>query len=97
MTRRKHIHKFKKTDIGRKNGPNDRKKYIVFKCVLPDCSYYIEASLAEGKFCLCNRCNNLMVMTKLAMVLTKPHCADCTEHKKELPDLTDVLREKGLV
>jgi ssDNA-binding Zn-finger/Zn-ribbon topoisomerase 1 len=93
---RKHIHKFKKTDIGRKNGPNDRKKFIVFKCVLPDCTYYIEASLAEGKFCICNRCGNLMILTKAAMKLAKTHCPDCTERKVILPDLSEMLKDKGI-
>lgn len=93
---RKHIHKFRKKDIGRKNGPNDRKEFIVFACSLPDCTYYIEEKLAEGKFCLCNRCGNLMTLTKEAMKLVKPHCPTCTKRKKILPDLSDMFKEKGL-
>lgn len=90
---RKHVHKYKKVDIGRKNGPKDHKHFVVFKCILADCTHYIEWRLAEGKFCICNRCGNLMVLTKAAMNLTLPHCPECTKRKKELPDLTDVLEK----
>lgn len=93
---RKHVHKYQRVDIGRKNGPNDRKKFIVFKCVLPDCTHYVEEALAEGKFCVCNRCNGLMTLTKAAMQLAKPHCPDCTKRKKQLPDLGDLLKDKGI-
>ena len=93
---KKHIHKYKKVDIGRKNGPNDRKKFLVFKCMLPDCTHYIDWKLAEGKTCLCNRCSNPMILTKAAMDLTLPHCQGCTKRKKVIVDLTDILKEKGL-
>lgn len=97
MAARKHVHKYKKVDIGAKNGPNDRKEFIVFKCMLPDCTHYIEQALAEGKFCLCNRCGELMTLTKAAMQLVKPHCISCTQHKhKPLPNLGDLLKDKGL-
>ena len=93
---RKHVHKYKRADIGRKNGPNDRKKFIVFRCTLPDCNHYVEKALAEGKFCICNRCGTLMTLTKAAMELALPHCPACTKRKKKLPDLSDVFRDKGL-
>lgn len=92
----KHIHKFKRKDIGRKNGPNDRKKFIVFACILPECTYYVEKALAEGKFCICNRCGSLMTLTKAAMDMASPHCPACTKRKVKLPDLTDILKNKGL-
>ena len=94
--KKKHIHKFKRADIGRKNGPNDRKKFIVFKCILPDCTYYVEESLAEGKFCICNRCDSLMTLNKAAMMLAKPHCPSCTIRKVKLPNLDELLKDKGL-
>ena len=93
---RKHIHKYKRVDIGRKNGPNDRKEFIVFKCVLPDCTHYVEKALAEGKFCVCNRCGGLMTLTKAAMELASPHCPDCTKRKKPLVDLTEMFKDKGI-
>lgn len=96
MPGRKHIHKFRRRDIGRKNGPNDRKEFIVFACTLPDCTYYIDAKLVENKMCLCNRCGAIMSMTKEAMDMAWPHCPGCVKRRKPIVDLTDVLKDKGL-
>jgi len=89
----KHLHKYKRTSIG-------RKKYVVYKCILPLCTHYIEKSLVEGKLAICNKCDKPMVMTKHAMTLAKPHCLDCTNRKvkvvvSELPkeEVTDKLRQ----
>lgn len=72
-----HLHKYKKVNIGR-NG-ND---FLVFKCQRPACQHYIRVDLAEGKLCECNRCAEPMILTKAAMVLTKPHCTNCVKRKK---------------
>lgn len=84
------LHKFKKVDISKTKG----KKYIVFKCTLPFCQYYIAKHLVEGKECICNRCNQIMLMTKAAMELVYPHCLECTKSKRfeDAKVLADVLK-----
>ena len=76
---RKHIHKLKRKNIAIKP-----KKYIVYACILPGCNYYAAPNLLEGKIVLCNRCDEPMVMTKLAMTLAMPHCLDCTKSNKQV-------------
>ena len=73
----KHLHKYKKIDLGR-NG----NKFLVFKCMRPACTHYLAIHLAEGKLCECNRCGEPMILTKASMSLTKPHCANCVKRKK---------------
>jgi len=82
-----HLHRFKKVTLG--------KKFVVFKCQLPDCTTYYRIELVEGKLCECNRCGKPMVMTKIAMTLTKPHCPDCTRgvSDPESDALTELFME----
>lgn len=72
-----HLHRYKKINIGRK--PND---YLVFRCTKPNCNHYIRTSLAEGKLCECNRCGEPMILNKVAVTLTLPHCITCTKSRK---------------
>lgn len=74
MAKPKHHHKYIRVTLG--------KNYIVFKCSLPDCPHYIRYELAEGKICICNRCNKQMLLTRESMKLKKPHCTDCVQRKK---------------
>jgi hypothetical protein len=68
-----HLHKYERITLG--------KNYVVFRCILPQCSHYVRKELAKGKACLCNRCNNAMVLDTQAMSYQKPHCKSCTEHR----------------
>lgn len=70
-----HLHRYKKVNLG-----NDE-DYFVYRCMKPACSHYLAVKLVENKLCECNRCHEAMVMTKEAMQLTKPHCADCVKRK----------------
>jgi len=73
-----HIHKLKRIKLGNKS-------YLVYKCVSPGCPHYFDVTLAEGRMCICWRCDEPMVITKATMDLAKPHCVDCTKRKKEIP------------
>lgn len=70
-----HLHRYEKVNIG------SEKKFFVFKCMRPACSHYIPMKLAFNKLCECNRCKEPMIMTKEAMQLRKPHCANCVKRK----------------
>lgn len=89
---KKHIHKLKRINIGTKSVP-----YKVYKCILASCSSYFPMKLIEGKIVLCNRCNEPMVMTKLAMTLALPHCLDCTEstRKETIGIISEYLDDIG--
>lgn len=75
---KKHIHKLKRVNIGTKD-----KQYLVYRCTIIHCTAYFPPKLIEGKIVLCNRCNNPMVMNKLALELARPHCQDCVERKNK--------------
>lgn len=83
-----HLHRYKKINIGRK--PND---YLVFRCTKPDCNHYIRVELADGKLCECNRCSSPMIMNKVAMTLTLPHCLTCTKSKSKKKDKLDAISQ----
>lgn len=79
-----HIHRYKKVDIG-SNG----KEFLVYKCMKPACSHYIPMKLAENKMCECNKCGELMIITKATLrhssgkPMAKPHCGNCIKRKRD--------------
>ncbi len=87
----KHIHKYKRFNLTRKP---DKPAYYVFKCILPNCPHYVRFDLVEGKFCICHKCNEAFLMTKLSMRLAKPHCIDCTkfEKKEDLDAIAEFIK-----
>lgn len=74
--RKKHLHKYQRVNIGSKTKP-----YLVYRCMKPGCTHYITPKLALNRACECNRCGKIMVLTKEALTLVKPHCAGCVERK----------------
>lgn len=91
MSRQKHIHKYKKIKLG--------KDYIVFRCLLPDCSHYIRRELAEGKVSICNRCNQPFIMTKnVVRKHAMPHCDDCVVRRDEqkISSIKELLEAKDV-
>lgn len=80
-----HLHKYKKVNLGN--------NYLVFKCIKPDCSHYIRMDLVEGKLCECNRCGEPMMMNKISMQLTKPHCTECTKRKAQTKEKLDAISQ----
>lgn len=74
-----HTHRYERAILGK----DPSKGYVIFRCNLPDCGYYIAARLVRGKRTICNRCGNDMLMDARAMKLEKPHCVDCIKVKKK--------------
>lgn len=70
-----HVHKL----IKKKLNPT----YAVFKCILPDCHFYINAMLIEGRRAICWRCGEAFILTKVEADQVKPHCRECT-HKRSV-------------
>lgn len=75
------VHKYRKVNIGRKE------PYIVYRCMLPDCSHYLPESLIEGKKSICWRCGKEFVMTRAQMdpgITYKPVCCTKSEYRSRL-------------
>jgi|OpeIllAssembly_1097287.scaffolds.fasta_scaffold00281_7 hypothetical protein len=77
-----HIHRYKRVVLGN--------NYKVYKCIKPGCTHYIAVHLVEGALCECNRCEEPMIMTKLAMTLARPHCQDCTKSTKKQQQIQSI-------
>jgi len=88
MAKKSHIHRYRRITLG--------KNYKVFRCVKSGCSHYIPVTLVENAVCECNRCGDLMTMTKVAMTLARPHCPQCTKSKKaeSISEIEKFLEEK---
>lgn len=79
MANKSHTHKYQKAKLGK-----DR-SYIVYKCVLPECSHYITPELLPGKLAICFRCESKFVierdMVRKGREMLKLHCKNCTRNK----------------
>lgn len=91
-----HIHKYKKVNLATLPG----KKYIVYKCMQPLCNHYVPMHLAEGKVCECNRCGDVMTITRNTLIqsggkpMALPHCDGCIKRKdsKRVDAIADFLK-----
>jgi hypothetical protein len=85
-----HLHRYERVILGKNN-------YTVFRCNLPLCSHYLREELANGKRCLCNRCNQPMELDGKTMKLRLPHCHTCTKPKpKKRIENVEVNQNKDL-
>ena len=86
MPRKKpdHLHKYQRTILGRRN-------WLIYRCMVPGCTHYIDADLILNRLCECWRCGNAMAINKRAALLAKPHCDDCVRSPKK--DEVDKLTE----
>jgi hypothetical protein len=68
-----HVHKYLRHTF--KSG------YVVYKCMLPGCSHYIDAALVAGKQTICWRCGAvcLIPIRDVDNQLKRPHCLSCTK------------------
>lgn len=103
MPRKKsdHIHKYKRINFSKSKEKG--KEYWIYKCVKPGCTHYIPVELSEGLVCECNKCDNIMVITKAVLnggyrrtPLAKPHCPDClrTRQTPQIDAIAAFLEEK---
>jgi len=70
----KHLHQYKKVDIG-KDIP-----YIVYRCM--SCPHYLLPYLLEGREAKCPRCGEAFTIKKDHLTLANPHCDNCTVRKE---------------
>ena len=85
MAEAKHTHKYKRVRM--------TKKWIVFKCALPNCPHFVTGKLVIGRKCICWRCGMEFIMTEFTMGLAKPHCKECTGIREHSVDAFKELLE----
>jgi len=86
--KQKHIHQYKKIDIGVRN------KYEVYKCVLPGCTHYMpNMNSVVNSLSMCNGgCGKTLLMTQAIVTARteKPLCEKCKEIRKKERELAGV-------
>lgn len=65
-----HIHKYKRAELGN-NG------YVIYRCMLPNCSHYLAQHLAVGRSSICWKCGDEFTMTMTSVKRSKPKCLEC--------------------
>ena len=73
IRKEKHLHSYKKVNIGNKDRP-----FIVYKCTKLNCSHYIRPEFIEGKLSECPRCDSAYVITRNDLRNVTLHCDKCT-------------------
>ena len=68
-----HFHKYKRVTY-----PS---KHIVYKCVIPRCTHFINAPLLIGREAACFRCGGPFIIKNL--ILAKLHCDSCTNKREK--------------
>jgi len=95
MATQKHIHKYRRVDIGKAgrykylkaNIEREGKSYFVMKCIKPGCSNYtpmvskVSAPLLRDTLAECNRCGERFLLNKRALRMAEPCCDNCVKRK----------------
>jgi hypothetical protein len=74
-----HLHTF---ELKKGCKPNQGLEKKIFRCVSPDCWFYVRASFLLGKRATCPRCLLPFILTSESLKLRKPHCESCTNSPK---------------
>lgn len=85
-----HIHKYMRVKLGNS---------VVYRCMLAGCPHYVRKELALKRKSVCWRCGRVFVLGEKALLLKKPHCADClspAESEKRDKNLQARLAKTGL-
>lgn len=71
----KHVHhKYQRARLG--------KKYVIYRCMLPNCTHYVSEDLLQNRVAICWRCEEPFQITAELATLARPHCKACTKTKK---------------
>lgn len=74
----KHLHRYRRRNLTR---DKSKPPYIVFACLKPNCTHWIEVKMALGKEAECYICGNKFIIGKVELGQAKPHCVNCTKGK----------------
>ena len=91
MTNHK-IHKYKKVNLAKSKA----KPYIVYRCMLPNCSHYVTEKMVLGRISLCWSCNHPFV---IGAFRAKPICFNCKDQKKGVDNssVETILKNAGVI
>jgi len=74
-----HIHKYMRTTIGHSD-------YIVYRCMVENCTHYLEPSLVVNKETQCwGGCGGTLIITQehVGKLIQRPRCRPCIDAHKE--------------
>jgi len=71
-----HVHKYMRVKLGKK------KDFIVFKCMIPGCTHYLQRDLVVGRESICWVCGELMTLSMKTTTLKYPHHSYCTKGRE---------------
>lgn len=72
MPKNDHVHKYKRTTLG--------KEYVIYRCMKVGCSHYIPPELIIGRISECWRCGEAFEIEK-GRINVMPICKECRPHK----------------
>lgn len=79
MKKTQHIHKYERTEVGRKG-------WVIYRCMLPNCPHFINEALIVGRISLCHGvCDGAVLYSQddLNQKLKKPMCEHCRMLRKQ--------------
>ena len=87
-----HVHKYQLITLGgtrvvKKDGQKHIEKcsgYIVFKCMIPNCTHFISKDLVIGRKSICWKCNEPVVLNTENTRLKKPTHVECRKLREIL-------------
>ena len=73
-----------------------RGKKELYMCSDPECKYYANRSLIEGKRAKCPLCGEPFILTRVQLKNKLPRCANCKRDKNKMEnDTINELMEMG--
>jgi hypothetical protein len=78
MIQKVHIHRYEKTEWG-------RRKTVVWKCTLDECTHYLHPEMIKGRLCLCYKCGHSFKLDKNKLERRRPICDVCLGIAEDRP------------
>lgn len=96
-----HLHRYKRVNLGRKKFDKvtktwSKNDYFVYKCTKLGCNHYKIPALIKDSLGECPICGDSFILTRKSLLLTNPHCDNCTKTKKEFEPGMELLEELGI-
>lgn len=76
------IHMYKRYSVG-------AKKWVIYRCMLPNCTHHVLPQMLVGRLSICYRCGEDFTCGEKDLNRAQPHCEPCTN-----PDLSPKGRKR---
>ena len=87
-SRKPHIHKYHKIDIG-----SFRNHYYVYACAVPNCTHYVPVDRAVGKTTRCVVCDKPYEITKADTRYVRIACKNCKGKRVRNPEIRERMEQ----